>query len=66
MRGRVDPLWTTEDLAEHLGIPERTLRQWRYLGEGPPWLKLGGHHVRYDPGAVAAWKAECVMRPRSA
>jgi hypothetical protein len=61
--------------AEYLGeVPPATLRQWRYLGKGPAYVKLG-RHVRYrksdldafitghrfDPGAVAA-----PMRPRLA
>lgn len=28
------------------GVPEGTLRQWRYLGKGPAYVKIG-RHVRY-------------------
>lgn len=29
------------------GVPEGTLRQWRYLGKGPAYAKFG-RHVRYS------------------
>jgi hypothetical protein len=44
------------EVAEHLGIPLRTLGQWRYLGTGPQFLKIG-RHVRYRWGDVEAWLA---------
>jgi hypothetical protein len=50
----VEGLWTPEDLSVYLGIPEKTLRDWRLKNYGPPWHRLG-KHVRYDPTAVRAW-----------
>jgi predicted site-specific integrase-resolvase len=32
-------------LAERLNISPRTLERWRWLGEGPPFLKIGGRVV---------------------
>jgi hypothetical protein len=49
-----EPLWTTDDLATFLVIPEKTLRQWRCKGYGPAWRKFG-KHVRYAPADVRAW-----------
>ncbi len=49
-----EPLWTPDDLSSFLFIPEKTLREWRSKGYGPPWRKVG-KHVRYEPGAVRAW-----------
>lgn len=49
-----EPLLTLEEVAEFLAVPVRTLRTWRYRGEGPPALKIGGH-VRYDPAALRRW-----------
>ena len=43
-------------VAEHLGIPLRTLGQWRYLGTGPKFLKIG-RHVRYRWADVEKWLA---------
>jgi Helix-turn-helix domain len=49
-----DALWTTEELSEHIRVPVGTLKRWRRLGGGPPYLRLG-RHVRYDPAAVREW-----------
>jgi hypothetical protein len=49
-----EPLWTPDDLSRFLSIPEKTLREWRSKGYGPPWRKVG-KHVRYESSAVPAW-----------
>jgi hypothetical protein len=41
-------------VAEVFGKPARTLRQWRYLGIGPKYLKVGAT-VRYRARDVEAW-----------
>lgn len=41
-------------LANELQIPERTLGQWRYLGKGPAYVRVG-NHVRYRRADVDAW-----------
>jgi hypothetical protein len=39
---------TQSDLATRWRMSPRTLERWRWLGEGPPFLKLGkGGHVVY-------------------
>jgi Helix-turn-helix domain len=43
-------------VAEYLGVPQATLTQWRYLGKGPRWRKVG-RHVRYDWPSVERWLA---------
>ncbi|MEV6612142.1 helix-turn-helix domain-containing protein [Kutzneria sp. NPDC051319] len=47
-------LWTPEDLGMFLQLSEKTLKDWRYKGYGPPWLRMG-KHVRYDSEAVLDW-----------
>lgn len=47
-------LLTPGEVAEFLALPVRTLYTWRYRGEGPPALKVGGH-LRYDPVALRRW-----------
>jgi len=42
------------ELAAYLDLPEATLYQWRYRGEGPPSIKVG-RHVRYRLRDVDAW-----------
>jgi len=49
-----EPLWTPDELSEFLSIPEKTLREWRSKGYGPPWRKVG-KHVRYEPDRVREW-----------
>jgi hypothetical protein len=39
-------LLTTNSAALVLSIPEGTLRYWRKVGLGPPWVKLEGS-IRY-------------------
>ena len=50
-------LWTVEDVSAYLGVPVKTLYQWKWRGEGPPVHKIG-RHLRYDPRAVQAWATE--------
>ncbi|MFJ9782357.1 helix-turn-helix transcriptional regulator [Amycolatopsis sp. NPDC101161] len=50
----VEGLWTPDDLGTFLGIPVKTLRDWRFKGYGPQWVRLG-KHVRYDPETVRQW-----------
>lgn len=48
------PLMDTVETAVYLKIGKKTLENWRSLGEGPPYLKLGGR-VRYDPRDLDQW-----------
>jgi hypothetical protein len=50
----LERLMSTEEVAEVLGRPPRTLRQWRYLNQGPKYLKVGAA-VRYRPRDVERW-----------
>jgi excisionase family DNA binding protein len=52
--GKIDPLWTVDEVSVYLGVPVKTLYQWKWRGEGPPVRKIG-RHLRYDPAAVRAW-----------
>jgi hypothetical protein len=60
----------TAGTATYLGKPPRTLEQWRYRGEGPPYVKLsagrGGGSVRYRKLDVDTWLAENTVQPSSA
>ncbi len=42
------------DAAAFLAKPQRTLGQWRYLGKGPKYAKVG-RYVRYRRSDVEAW-----------
>ena len=46
-------LWA-EEVAVVLGVPVKTLYQWRYKGVGPAGVRVG-RHLRYRPADVEAW-----------
>ena len=48
------PLQKEGEVAEYLNVQVATLRRWRWSGEGPRFIKLGGA-VRYDPTDVQAF-----------
>jgi predicted DNA-binding transcriptional regulator AlpA len=50
------PLATAGQVSEFLSVPQTTLRQWRYHGTGPRWIKCGSM-VRYSWDDVEAWLA---------
>ena len=55
----VVPRWLSErDLANYLGLSERTLQGWRLRNIGPPWRRMGGSAVRYDLTVVDQWAAQ--------
>jgi hypothetical protein len=42
--------------AEHLGVPERSLENYRQRGGGPPFYKIGARVV-YESAELDAWLA---------
>lgn len=53
----IDRLWTVDDVSTYLGVPVKTLYQWKWRGEGPPVRKVG-RYLRYDPAAVKHWATQ--------
>jgi excisionase family DNA binding protein len=49
-----DQLATPAELAAYLGVPVKTLYQWKYRGTGPRVHKVG-RHLRYRWQDVDAW-----------
>jgi predicted DNA-binding transcriptional regulator AlpA len=47
-------LLSVEELAGMLQVPAKTVYQWRYLGEGPPSVRIG-RYLRFDPRDVVSW-----------
>jgi predicted DNA-binding transcriptional regulator AlpA len=45
---------TEKDVSSFTGVSLSTLRRWRLMNEGPPWLKFGGA-VRYPVAALRSW-----------
>lgn len=57
-------LWAAE-VAEILGVPVKTLYQWRYKGIGPVGVRVG-RHLRYRAADVEAWVEGRVSENRPA
>lgn len=51
-----DRLWSVQDVADYLGIPRKTLYQWRQQDYGPRGHRVG-RYLRYDERAVREWFA---------
>jgi predicted DNA-binding transcriptional regulator AlpA len=51
-----------DEFAAELGIPVKTLAEWRSRGLGPAYIKVG-RHVRYRREAIAEWEAGQTRRP---
>jgi predicted DNA-binding transcriptional regulator AlpA len=48
------PLWSVEEVSAFLGVPVKTLYEWRRKGYGPRGTRVG-RYVRYKPDGVVAW-----------
>lgn len=55
-------LMTRVEVAEYLGVPERSVRAWTEKGTGPARIKFG-RHVRYDRVDVLAWVESKKVQP---
>ncbi len=53
----IDRLWGVDEVSAYLGVPVKTLYQWKWRGEGPPVRKVG-RYLRYDPAAVKRWATQ--------
>jgi predicted DNA-binding transcriptional regulator AlpA len=49
-----EALVSEREAAARLGLSVKTLRRWRWLRQGPPWVKVGAA-VRYAPGDISAF-----------
>ena len=56
-------LLTPEDGSHLLGVPMGTLANWRYLGRGPLFVRLG-RHVRYRSEDLDTWIEDCTVSRR--
>jgi hypothetical protein len=48
---------TQLDLARRLRVSPRTLERWRWLGQGPQFLKIGGR-IRYRFDLIEAYESQ--------
>jgi excisionase family DNA binding protein len=61
--GRRDArLLSVAEVADYLGVPVKTLYQWRHKGVGPRGLRVG-RHLRYRSGEVDRWLDDLAGQP---
>lgn len=53
-RAGVDRLLSVGEVAAYLGVPVKTLYQWRLKGVGPKGMRVG-RHLRYRRGEIDGW-----------
>ncbi|MFI0899104.1 helix-turn-helix transcriptional regulator [Streptomyces sp. NPDC020983] len=60
--------YTTEDVADLLGVDASTLRRWRTSKpvQGPPFVRLTSRVTMYSVPDVEAWLASCRVVPGTA
>ena len=51
---RDERLLSVVEVASYLGVPVKTLYQWRHKGVGPVGLRVG-RHLRYRAADVSEW-----------
>ena len=59
----------TAAAARDCGVHPNTMKQWRFEGKGPRFIKLGTSKqakVVYDPADIEAWKREHTFASTSA
>jgi transcriptional regulator with XRE-family HTH domain len=49
-----------KQLAQRLGVSQRTLEGWRHRGRGPAYLRLGGR-IAYRLADVERFEVECLQ-----
>lgn len=62
-RTPVDSLLTTAEAARFLRVKPLTLKDWRRIKSGPPFVKLGARLVRYRREDLEAWAADNLVSP---
>jgi excisionase family DNA binding protein len=50
----LDPLVTITELAEYLGVPVKTIYEWRQTGRGPVGIRIG-RHLKFRLTDVQTW-----------
>lgn len=53
----MDPLLTSQQVADLLAVELRTVEDWRARGVGPRFVRVGRRMVRYRPADVESYVA---------
>ena len=57
---------TESQLCARLHINRRTALRWRNTGDGPAYIRAGGHRVLYRSSVIERWLAERTFPHRAA
>jgi hypothetical protein len=49
---------TTAEAAAHLGLAKNTLEKWRSCADGPAFIKISRHCIRYHPSDLETFIAQ--------
>jgi predicted DNA-binding transcriptional regulator AlpA len=60
-----DPLLTSDEAAEFLGVSRRTLEGWRLLGLPPVFVRYSSRSVRYRKSDLVAFIEHATVEPRA-
>jgi predicted DNA-binding transcriptional regulator AlpA len=63
--GDAHGLLREKEVAGILGLSSATLRNWRTRGDGPPFVRLSGRAIRYEPVALREWVTQRRRRSTS-
>ena len=50
------------EVAQLLGVSERTLEKWRRTGDGPPYIAISRRCIRYRLADLRDWQDQHVRR----
>jgi excisionase family DNA binding protein len=56
-RSALDPLMSITELADYLGVPVKTIYEWRQNGRGPVGIRMG-RHLKFAVSDVREWVQE--------
>ncbi len=56
-----DRLLNEVEAARFLGLRPRTLQNWRWSGEGPPFVRVSNRAIRYRISDLRRWVEERVV-----
>lgn len=52
---KLPELLNSDEASRYIGYRGSTLRQWRYLGQGPKYIRVNGRSIRYRREDLDEW-----------
>lgn len=51
-------MFTAKEAAYLLALSPQTLANWRVMGKGPEWKRIGTRRIAYEAKAIEKWNKE--------